>query len=48
MSWHALHFVKMARIAHCRAMRRMRDGNIAMYFQAKAERDYFMKMARGG
>lgn len=48
MSCHALHFVKMAKIAHYRAMRRMRDGNMAMYFQAKAERDYFMKLARGG
>lgn len=46
--WHVEHFVAMAKIAHHRAMRRMRDGNMPMYFQAKVEREYFMKMARGG
>ena len=47
MSWHTEHFVKMAKFSHRRSMIMLKQGNILMYFQAKIEREYFMKMARG-
>lgn len=46
-SWHTSYFIDAARIAHYQGMRRRRNGNPALAYQSFAERDYFIKMARG-
>ncbi len=47
MSWHTKHFIDEARIAHYRGMRRRKDGRFLDACQSFAERNLFMKLARG-
>ncbi|QHJ79637.1 MAG: hypothetical protein [Caudoviricetes sp.] len=47
MSWHTKHFIDEAKVAHYQGLRRRHAGTPALAYQSFAERDYYMKMARG-